>query len=85
MGSGGVWRHTSIAWRQTSEKECLKLVERLSQEKFTNLGVGNATSRRYRVKRNRARKSHATVPLKGLSGDWSGYCIFHWRALLQNY
>ena len=31
--------------KQTSEKEFLKSVERLSQEKFTKLGVGIATSR----------------------------------------
>ena len=39
-----------LAWWQTSEKEFFKSVERLSQEKFTKLGVGNANSRRNRVK-----------------------------------
>ena len=45
----GAFGAICLAWRQTSEKEFLKSVEWLSQEKFTKLGVGNATNRHERV------------------------------------
>jgi len=43
---GGVFAARHLPWRQSSEKEFSKSVERLSQEKFAKLRVGKATRRR---------------------------------------